>query len=161
MRSPGRIEGTILVPKTRRRTRPKTRTTAVRSFAVSSSGGLAFAKCRTYEAFLLNRQRPSEENTFPHARAETSNTFSSRKEGALYGFFRIAAPSRAFPVSLLSVPKLVPPTTISSIVMVDHHSGLIKIRRFRWCRTALGTQKSCRRVWQRPHHESTYINGPA
>jgi hypothetical protein len=66
-------------------------------------------------------------NVLPHDRAETSNTGSNRKEGAVYGFFAgEAAESRGLSfVELLSISKLLPPVTailLISIVMPGSRS---------------------------------------
>lgn len=51
--------------------------------------------------------------TLPHASADTSNTGSNRKEGALYGFFAVeATASRALSVLALSVFKCAPPALL-------------------------------------------------
>src|ERR1019366_2340255 len=108
IRSPGRMEGTMLVPKTRRRTSPNERTTSPAKphacAAATFSREFISALTAGYEAFLLLRQLPWVPKTLPHASADTSNTGSNRKEGALYGFFvGEAASSRGLPLPEFSV----------------------------------------------------------
>jgi len=60
---------------------------------------------------MLLVQVPSLANVLPHARAETSNTGSNRKEGAVYGFLAGEADESSVLsfVDLLSISKLVIP----------------------------------------------------
>jgi hypothetical protein len=53
----------------------------------------------SYETFLVSTwQLPSVSFILPHESADTSNTDSNLKEGALYGFFAVgSATSRALP----------------------------------------------------------------
>jgi hypothetical protein len=90
IRSPGSIEGAMLVPKTRIRILPNDRmTSSTKAFDILSLALMKAACVTGYEAFLLNLQFCSVERTLPHARAATSKTFSKRKEGAEYGFFAV------------------------------------------------------------------------
>src|ERR1019366_1861202 len=106
IRSPGCMEGTMLVPKTRRRTSPNVRTTSpAKPHACAATFSREFISALTagYEAFLLLRQLAWEVKTLPHASADTSNTGSNRNEGVLYGFFvGEAASSRGLPLLELS-----------------------------------------------------------
>ena len=62
---------------------------------------------------MLLVQLPSLANVLPQARAETSNTGSNRKEGAVYGFLAgEAVESRVLSfVELFSISKWLPPVT--------------------------------------------------